>query len=344
MTNRRTLMRAALGVAAAMTIAGSAQAQEVTLRMHQFLPAGANVPQHILHVWADNVEAASDGRIKIDRFDGMALGGTPPSLYDQVVDGVVDIVWTLPGYTPGRFPRAEVFELPFMMTNAEDTSRAYWRLGQEAMIDADFADVHVLGLWVHGPGVIHSEEPVRGIADLQGVKLRAPTQLTNSLFTNLGATTIGLPVPAIPEALSKGVIDAAVIPWEVTTSLKIAELVDNHTEFADPLYVAAFVFAMNRASYDRLPDDLKAVIDAQSGEEFSAFAGRTMQQDDGPARQIAVDAGNTIVTIEGAALDEWRAASQGTVDAWLAEMAAKDIDGAALKARAEELIGTAAGG
>ncbi len=334
MNTRFAMPFAALALAATLT---AGHAQEVTLRMHQFLPTGANVPQHILHVWADRVEAASEGRIKVERFDGMALGGTPPSLYDQVVDGVVDVVWTLPGYTPGRFPRAEVFELPFMMTDAEATSRAYWRLGEEEMIDQDFADVKVLGLWVHGPGVIHAEEPVSDVADLSGVKLRAPTRATNMLFTNLGATTIGLPVPAIPEALSKGVIDATVIPWEVTGSLKIAELVDNHTEFAAPLYTAAFVFAMNQAKYDSLPDDLKAVIDAESGEEFSAFAGRTMQADDGPARQIAVDAGNTLITLDEAQTDGWRAASQGTVDAWVAEMEGRGIDGDALIERAKTL-------
>lgn len=318
--------------------AGSLAAQEVTLRMHQFLPTGANVPQHILHVWADRVEEASEGRIKIDRFDGMALGGTPPSLYDQVVDGVADIVWTLPGYTPGRFPRAEVFELPFMMTDAEATSRAYWTLGEETMLDTDFSDVHVLGLWVHGPGVVHSDRPVRAVGDLAGMKLRAPTRLTNMLFTNLGAATIGLPVPAIPEALSKGVIDGTVIPWEVTGSLKISELVDNHTEFAEPLYTAAFVFAMNKARYDALPDDLKAIIDGESGLEFSAFAGRTMQEDDGPAREIAVGRGNSIVTLTPEELVEWRAASEATTEAWIAEMDAQGIDGSALMERAKALL------
>ncbi len=343
MIGKSAMGTAAVAFAILTGTAGSLAAQEVTLRMHQFLPTGANVPQNILHVWADRVEEASEGRIKIDRFDGMALGGTPPSLYDQVVDGVADIVWTLPGYTPGRFPRAEVFELPFTMTDAEATSRAYWTLGEEAMLDTDFKDVHVLGLWVHGPGVIHSDRPVRTVGDLSGMKLRAPTRLTNMLFTDLGAATVGLPVPAIPEALSKGVIDGTVIPWEVTGSLKVAELVDNHTEFSEPLYTAAFVFAMNKARYDGLPDDLKAVIDAESGLEFSAFAGRTMQEDDGPAREIAVGRGNNIVTLTPEDLVEWRAASEATTKTWIAEMDARGIDGAALIERAAKLLAEAEG-
>ena len=142
-------------LALAMT-ATAATAQDHILRLHQFLPAQAAVPAHILDPWADRIEEASNGRIEIQRFPAMQLGGAPPQLIDQAIDGTVDIVWTLPGYTPGRFPRTEVFELPFMMTggNAEATSRAYWQLAEETMMDTDFADLHVLGLWVHGPGVI----------------------------------------------------------------------------------------------------------------------------------------------------------------------------------------------
>ena len=102
---RHFTMRAlALAVALAAG-AGSALAQEVTLRLHQFLPAQANVPKHVLDPWADKVEKESGGRIKIERYPAMQLGGKPPELIDQAIDGMVDIVWTLPGYTPGRFPR-----------------------------------------------------------------------------------------------------------------------------------------------------------------------------------------------------------------------------------------------
>ncbi|RVT85141.1 TRAP transporter substrate-binding protein [Rhodobacteraceae bacterium CCMM004] len=337
MTTRRTLM-ALMGATALTLTALPAAAQEVTLRMHQFLPGAANVPKNILHVWADTIEEASDGRIEIERYDAMALGGTPPQLIDQVRDGVADIVWTLPGYTPGRFARAEVFELPFMMTNAEATSRAYWQLAEETMLDDDFADFKVLGLWVHGPGIIHSAEPVDEVGDLDGMKLRAPTRATTTMFSDLGAAAVGMPVPAIPEALSKGVIDATVIPWEVTGALKVAELVDNHTVFDEPLYTAAFVFAMNKDRYESLPDDLKAVIDENSGLEFSAFAGRTMEEDDGPARQIAVDRGNTIIELTAEQTQEWRDASQATIDAWIEEMDGKGMDGSGLIERARALI------
>lgn len=346
MTTRFTRTRRAFlhlgGAALAAGFASSAAtAQEVTLRLHQFLPAQAVVPTHVLDVWADRIEEASGGRIEIQRFPAMQLGGAPPQLIDQVVDGTVDIVWTLPGYTPNRFPRTEVFELPFMMANgnAEATSRAYWQLGQETMFDTDFAGVHVLGLWVHGPGVIHSSDPVESVGDLAGVSLRAPTRMTNQLFERLGATPIGMPVPAVPEALSQGVIDATVIPWEVTAALRVSELVGNHTEFpGDALYVATFVLAMNQDRYDSLPADLQAIIDENSGLEFSAFAGRVMQDYDAPARELAEDRGNTIITLAEDQMGEWRAAADPVISGWVTDMAAAGIDGAALLERARALI------
>lgn len=326
----------ALGLCATM-----ANAQEVTLRLHQFLPPQSAVPAHILDPWADAIEAASGGRIEIQRFPSMQLGGTPPQLIDQAIDGTVDIVWTLPGYTPGRFPRTEVFELPFIIAggNAEAASRAFWQLAEEEMMATDFADLHVLGLWVHGPGVIHSTTPITEVADLAGVKLRAPTQTTNLMFSALGATAIGMPVPAVPEALAQGVIDATVIPWEVTTALRVAELVEYHTEFGgEALYAATFVLAMNPDSYAAMPEDLRAIIDAHSGLEFSANAGRVQQDYDAPGREMAEDQGNTIITLDEAQVAAWRAAAEPTIETWVADLTAAGIDGAALVARARALI------
>ena len=337
---RRTLIAGAVAAAGMIAGAQSAAAQEFTLRMHQFLPPQANVPAHILDPWADRIEAASGGRIKIERFAAMSLGGTPPQLIDQATDGVVDIVWALPGYTPGRFPSTEVFELPFMMTNAEATSRAYWDMFEEHMKDTEFKDLHILGTWVHGPGLIHSKSPVTKLEDLNGLKVRAPTRVINALLSQLGAAPVGMPVPQVTEALSKGVIDATVIPWEVTPALKVAELVSNHTTFGGDhaFYTTTFVLAMNKDSYERLPDDLKKVIDNNAGAELSAWAGKTMQEYDAPGLDIAQSRGNNIIEISAEDAEAWKAAAQPVIDNWLKEMSDKGIDGQALLDEARSLI------
>ena len=335
----KTALRTAAAAAILAGTAATAYAQEVTLKMHQFLPAQANVPRDVLDVWADKVEADSKGRIKIERYPSMQLGGKPPELIGQLEDGIADIVWTVAGYTPGRFPQAEVFELPFMMTNAEATSRAYWEFAEANMFSTDYKSFQPIALWVHGPGLIHSKAAITSPADLNGVKLRAPTRVTNKMFTELGATPIGMPVPAVPEALSKGVIDATVIPWEVTAALKVSELVSNHTEFGNAsLYTTSFIFGMNKDKYDSLPDDLKAVIDANSGADVSAWAGKTMAAADEPARKIAVDRGNNIIQLSDAQVAEWKAAAASQEADWAKEMSGKGFDGQALLDQAKGLI------
>jgi TRAP-type C4-dicarboxylate transport system substrate-binding protein len=314
-------------------------AQDVTLKLHQFLPPQANVPKLVLDVWADNVEKDSGGRIKVERYPSMQLGGKPPELMDQAIDGVADVVWTVVGYTPGRYPSTEVFELPFMVGDARAASYAYWKLFEKHMKDTEFANVHILGAWVHGPGMFHTKDPVEKPSDLEGMKIRGGSRLVNQLLELVGATPVGMPVPAVSEGLSKGVIDGTTIPWEVTAALKVPELVGNHTEFeGTALYTLTFVLAMNKPKYDSLPDDLKAVIDKNSGLEFSVFAGGTQADADGPARQKAVDRGNNIVTIGADGTAEWRKLVQPIYDSWIADMKGRGLDGQALIDEAKMLM------
>ena len=327
------------GVAVAAMAATGAIAQDVTLKMHQMLPAQANVPKLILDVWADKVEAASGERIKIDHFPSMQLGGRPPELMDQAIDGVADIIWTVVGYTPGRFPTTEVFELPFMVNDARAASCAYWKMFEEHMADGEFADLKILGTWVHGPGMFHTSDPVETPADLEGMKIRGGSRMVNKLLELTGATPVGMPVPAVAEGLSKGVIDGTTIPWEVTGALKVPELVENHTEFeGNALYTLTFVLAMNKDKYESLPDDLKTIVDDNSGLELSIFAGGTQADADGPARDQALEAGNNIVTVKADATGEWADLVQPIYAEWVEDMKEKGKDGQALIDQAKALM------
>ena len=301
---------AATGFAlAALGASGTALAQTVTLKFHTFMSPASAVWKDMHNVWMDKVEKESGGRIKFERYPAMQLGGTPANLYDQVRDGVSDVTWTLPGNTAGRFPRVEVFELPFMMASADATSRAYWEYVQTYAKD-EFKDVQLIALHVHGPGLIHTKDrQVKSIDDLKGLKVRGPTRLTTKLLSSLGATPVGMPLPQIPDAMSKGVINGAVVPWEVVPAVKLNELAKFHSEF-DPklpaLYTTTFVMAMNKAKYDSLPPDLKKVIDANSGIETSAWLGKVQEGNDPPGRKSAEDRKNTITRLSAADYDAFR--------------------------------------
>lgn len=329
----------------ALAFSAPADAQTVTIRVHQFLPAQAPVPRNFIAVWAKKIEDDSKGRIKVELYPSMQLGGTPPQLFDQVKDGVVDVIWTLPGYTAGRFPRTEAFELPFIAGNAEQTSQAAWEYYEKNLKD-EFKDVKIIAVHTHGPGLIHAKGAgVQKLEDMKGLKLRGPSRVVNRLIETLGATPVGMPVPAMPDALSKGVIDGTVVPWEVTTPLRVAELVQTHTTFSGnrSLYVAFFIFAMNKAKYDGLPDDLKKVIDDNSGAATSRWIGKVMDDGDAPGLKFAQDRKNNIVTLSPAETKRWKEAAKPVIAGWIAELKGKGIDGQALVDDVERLVAKYAG-
>lgn len=324
-------------------LAGAAWAQQVTLRVHHFLPAQANVPRLAIEPWAKKIEAESGGRIKVQIFPAMQMGGTPAQLFDQARDGVADVTWTVLGYTPGRFPKMEVFELPFITPNndraGEITSRAAWEFAQRFAAD-EFKDVKLIAVHTHGPGLFHTKQPVTGLESVRGMKIRGGTRIVNNMLTKLGATPVGMPVPQVTEALSKGVIDGTTIPWEVGPSLRVHEMVKNHTTFAGDkaLYNMAFAFSMNKAKYESLPADLKKVIDDNSGAQTSAFFGQAMDQGDKSGREIATKAGNKITQLELAETQRWLRTASSVEDDWVKEVRAKGIDGAQLVSEARALL------
>lgn len=341
MIQRRTLLKSGAAVAlGAPALVGLAQ-QTVTLKFHTFMSPTSNVWLNMHRAWMEKVERDSGGRIKFEAYPAMQLGGSPVQLFDQAKDGVVDVVWTLPGNTPGRFPRSEVFDLPFMMTNAEATSKAFWEYVQTKTPD-EFREVKPIAFQVHGPGMFHiKNKAINSPDDLRGLKMRGPTRQITKMLGYLGATPVGMPLPQIPDALSKGVIDGCVIPWEVVPSIRVHELTQFHSEF-DPaggaLYTTTFIMGMNQRRYDSLPPDLKKVIDDNSGIEASAFLGRTQQAGDAPARRQAVERGNTINTIGMAEAQEFRRRARQVEVEWVQDMDRRGFNGRDLLESARKLI------
>ncbi|MEM8554589.1 MAG: TRAP transporter substrate-binding protein [Pseudomonadota bacterium] len=334
---------------AALTTAVAAQgalAQEVTLRFQHFVsPKSAN-PTYFMAPWAEAIEEQSNGRIKVEIYPFMQLGGKATAMYDLIRDGAVDGGWVIPGYQPGRFPEAEALELPFMApVSAEASSQAAWKFTQKYLMD-DFSDVHIIAAHLHGRGVIHMKgDAATAVSDLDGKRLRGPSRPVTQLLKTIGATPVGMPVPSFPEALAKGVIDGGVIPWEIAPSLKLDELTDSHTEIPGPnsLYNLYFIWAMNKDSYNRLPDDLKAVIDANSGLATSAFAGRAHDVGDAIGKDQIAASGNEIADMQPEEVAKLEALGAELTASWIEEANKKGLDGAALVADAQAFMAEVTG-
>ncbi|WP_221794026.1 TRAP transporter substrate-binding protein [Oceanobacter mangrovi] len=312
-----------LGIAAgSLSAAGANAAAEYTFKLHHFLPPMSMAHRDFLAPWAEKIKKESNGRIDIEVYPAMQLGGKPPQLFDQVRKGVVDISWTVAGYTPGRFPKGEVFELPFMATSAEVTSMAIQEYGSKEM-QKELADVHVLALHTHAPGSLHSRNKmIKTMDDLADMKVRAPNKAMAEAFSNVGSSPIFMPVTQMTSALSKGILDVAALPFEVVAPMKIYELATNHTEIKGErgLYAQFFIFSMNKKVYESLPADLQKVIDNNSGIELSQHIGQLFDKSEQWGYDIAKKNGNSFYSLPATEVKRWQDAMQSVTDDWIADM------------------------
>jgi len=319
-----------------------AHGEQIVLKVHHMLPATSNPQRTLIQPWCDKINKESNDRLKCQIYPAMQLGGTPPQLFDQVRDGVVDIVWTVPTYSAGRFSKSEVFELPFMAHTAKAGSQALWQYVQKNALD-EFKGTKLIFMHVHDGSIFHfTKRPVQGLDDLKGMKIRAATRINARMLEALGATPVQMPLPQVPEALSKGVIDGAMVPWEGVPAIKLQEIAKYHLETppgAPKFSNTIFVMAMNPDKYDSLPPDLKKVIDDNSGLAVSAWAGeKGFDAAVAPHRKLAKDRGNTFYTLSAAELKRWMKASENVDDEWVKEVTAKGADGKRLLAEARALI------
>lgn len=340
MTTKHTL--AGLALLGGITLAGTGQAQDtVTLRLHHFAAPTTPVQTQYLEPWAERIEEQSDGAIQVEIFPAMQLGGSASSLYDQAKDGVVDIAWTLLSYTPNRFPESEAFDQPFLPTTGEATSMAAHEFAMDHMLD-DFEGVHPIAVFAHSPGKIHTKDvSVHDIGDIDGLAIRAPSKTMNRYFAQLGAKTVGMPMPQIPEAISRGVIDGLTLPFESASALGVLDVAQNHTFFdgSHGLYTAMMVLAMNQSTYDDLSPELQKVIDDNAGLQEAQRIGQVMDT----AEQAAIDdiaarGEGQMIHIAEADQSAWREAAETTIQQWIDDMDGAGFDGQALYDDASRLV------
>ena len=311
----------------------------VILKVAHFLPTSSNLHQKVVLPWCEKISKESGGRLKCQVYPSMQLGGTPAQLFDQVRDGVADIVWTAPTYQAGRFTKSEVFELPFMVKSAETGSQALWDYIQKNALD-EYKGTKLIFAHLHDGAPLHfGKKSVKTLEDLKGLKVRAPTRLASKALSALGAVPVQMPAPAVPEAVSKNVVDGASLPWEVMTALKMQEICKTHTETGSATISNTFlVFAMNQAKYNSLSPELKKVIDQNSGRETSKWAGKSWDSFKWPARKIAQDRHNTINILTDAEYKRWVKATESVDDEWIKEVGAKGGNGKALLNDARALL------
>lgn len=332
---------AILGAALAIGTTSLASAQEFTFKLHHLLGAKAPAQTNMLEPWVKQVEENSGGRVKIEIYPAMTLGGTPPELVQQARDGVVDLIWTVNGYTPGQFPRTEVFELPGVYLNDIKAANLAMYDMFESDLKDDYKGLEVMWLHVHaGQAIMSVDKEVRSPADLEGMKMRIPTRTGAWVIEALGASPLAMPVPEVPSALSKGVVDATLLPWEIIPPLKLQNQIDYFIEGHDQtrLGTTTFQVSMNKARWDGLPDDIKKAFRDASGRDWWGKVGDVWRAGDDFGIKMATDAGKTHITLSESETQAFIDALEPVQQRWIDEVDAKGLDGAALVAKAKELI------
>ncbi len=320
--------------------AGGASAQDVTLRLHHFNPPTTAMHSKFIVPWTQMVAQKTGGKIKIDVYPALQLGGRPQQLIDQVRDGVVDITWTIPGYTPGRFPRIEAFELPFVHQTVASTNKALAEFRVKHMKE-ELKDYHVLVFHVHAGNVlITRDKPIRTIEDFKGLKLRTPNQTGSWLFEAVGANPVGTTITEVPQLLSRGVIDGAALPFEIIWPFKLHELAKYHTELEGGrrFQTAVFMLVMNKRKYESLAPDLRKAFDGATGDDLVNLVTKVWEEAEEPGIQAAKARGNTFIVMPKAEVERMQKLAQPVYDRWVAAMKEKGIDGAELIADARAMI------
>lgn len=310
-------------------------AADFNLRFAHFWPSSSGVNEGF-EAWGKSLESASDGRIKVDFYPAQTLTKAPQS-YDAVKNRIADITATVQGYSANRFPLTQVVELPGLAKTAGQGSCVIQSLYDEGLISSEYDDTHVLFLFTHGPGDIHTrDKAINKPEDLAGLKIRRPTTVVAELLEGLGAQPVGMPAPETYPSLQRGVIDGVAMPWEGMTSFRLNEQTNHHTEIG--LYTLSFVVTMNKDVYDSMPADLQQVVDQHSGKEWAQKQAVKFDELDTKGRAEAVAAGQEIITLEGGTENAaWKPVLDKATESYLAGLEDRGLPARAVFARAKEL-------
>ncbi len=304
-----------LGLMAASAV--RAQDRPIQLRFSHWVP-----PTHPMHAaavaWAESIDKASNGSIKIAIFPSQQLGRAFDH-YNMGRDGIADVSHVNPGYEPGRFPIIGVVELPFLFSNGREGSAAldawYRRYAEREMKDVRFCLA-----FAHDPGTLHfATQKVVVPADMAGLKVRPPNAVIANWMTLLGATNIQASAPEIRDVLEKGVADAAGSPWGSMLLFGIDKVTKYHID--SPFYVSEQLWVLNKARYDSLSAAQKKVIDQHCSTEWALKIAAPWAEFESSGREkIKGMSGQDVYPLTPDQLAAWRKSAEPVTANWEASV------------------------
>lgn len=323
-----TKLLATASVCAGMFMSFNASAV-TTLKVGTWLPPTAPQNAIVWPTWAKWVEEATEGRVKVELEYGL---GHPKSMFDLVEDQVIDASFTVNGYVPGRFSLGKIAELPGESPDAEKASVALWNVQEKYFNTAnEYEGLKLLGLFVHGPGQLHTTFPVSSLADLKDKKIRIGGGVVNEMGQILGVTPVGAPAPKIYEMMQQGVVEGVFLPVLDLKYLRVAEVSKYLTVFPEGMYTTTFSIFMNPDSFDALSEKDQQALMSVSGEKLSRLAGKSWGDADLDGYAAAEENGIKINKLSATdpMVTEFKEETASMSAEWVEQADAKNVDGQA---------------
>jgi TRAP-type C4-dicarboxylate transport system substrate-binding protein len=338
---RRTVcaQAAALVLGSLVLAAPPASAQGMELRLSTFVPPVHVIAREIITPWMTDVAKDSGGEVAPKLYPSMQLGGSPPGLYRQAAEGVVDMVFTLPGYTSPAFPRTQMVELPGLSPDGRVATELLWNL-IDPYLKPEYEGVKIIALWAaEDAGLMTRGKVIRTLEDIKGLRLRAPSAAQSRQIAVMGGTPVAMPITQVYQGLDRGTIDGAMVPFSTIVDFRLGEVAKAYT-IPGPLFGrSSFLIAMNQKKYDSLSAKAKAAIDKHSGLQLSLKATDVYikRADQGIA---SVRGKAEIVELPKAEQDKISALLRPIVDDWVKESEAKGIPAKKMLGVAKHPAGT----
>ncbi len=280
--------------------------------------------------WAAEVEKRSEGRLKISVFPGGSLT-KPPQCYQGVVDGASDIGMSCFAYTRGRFPLLEGLDLPLGYPDGVTATRIANEMVTKYAADLkELEDTHILYVHAHGPGILASKKAVTTLDDMANLKVRA-TGLSSRIVEALGGTPIGMDQGETYHALQKGVVQATLCPIETLKGWRQGEVISHVTDASAIGYTTAMFVTMNRAKWESLPEDLRAMIDEVNA-EWAVKHGEAWNEADAEGQALVAELEREVITLTPEEESIWLARVTPILQDYADRMDKAGLPGAALLA------------
>jgi TRAP-type C4-dicarboxylate transport system substrate-binding protein len=313
---------------AATTTPLAATVKPIELRLaHAW--ANTHLMHKVIQTWADQVNQATQGRVKITIYPGGALS-TAAQLYDTAATGVADMAWILHGYTPGKFPVSTVIELPFMGNSALNATRIFYDLkAKYPQIDQEHANVKILYMWGIDEGqLMTSKTSVKTMADVKGLKLRVGSASSSPMAESLGGVAVLMNISDLFDSLQKDVIQGVLVGTSAIKTFNLAPVID-HMVIAN-IFTNTQAVIINNDSWNKIPKADQDIIMGLSGQKQAEIAANAYEAEALLAMDMAKADNMEIYNLPADELAKWKAAMNPIYQKWVTDMNAKGLPGQAI--------------